>query len=65
MPFFDPERHLLVEFKPARLRSTLDAATRRGRPVSCHLQFTVYPRDAKGFARVVADRVTRLLGLFD
>jgi hypothetical protein len=65
MPFFDPERHLLAEFKPARLTSTLDAATGRGRPVSYHLQFTVHPRDARSFARVVADRVTRLMGLFD
>jgi len=59
MPFFDLRRNLIVELKPAVLRSVLDATTARGRPVSYNLKFTVHPRDAKGFARAVADRVTR------
>ena len=65
MPFFDPRRDLIVEHKPAVLMSILNAATARGRPVSYYHKLTVYPRDAKGFTRVVADRVTRLRGLFD
>lgn len=65
MPFFDLQRNLIVELKPAALRSILDAATPGGRPVSYYLKLIVYPRDTKGFTRVVADGVTRLRSLFD
>jgi hypothetical protein len=55
MPPLDPERHLIVELEPDALDAILDAATTQGGPVTVDLKVTVYPRDAKGFVRVVGE----------
>jgi hypothetical protein len=50
---FDPWRDLLVELDPVLLERIVDAGTKHGRPINFDLQVRVYPRDEKGFARVV------------
>ena len=58
MASIDPERSLIVEVEPAQLERIVDARDKRERPVSFRLEITAYPRDAKGFARVVGHGVT-------
>jgi hypothetical protein len=58
-------RFLLVRFEPAVHRRIVDAGTNHGGPVSFLATLTVYPRDAKGFARVVGKLETSLAELSD
>ena len=46
-------------------RRVVDAGTNHGGPVSFPATITVYPRDAKGFARVVGKLETSLTELSD
>ena len=58
MTSIDPERSLIVELEPAQLERIVGAGDKRQHPVSFRLEITAYPRDAKGFARVVDQWVT-------
>ena len=58
-------RFVLVRFEPAVHRRVVDAGTNRGGPVSFPATLTVYPRDAKGFARVVGKLETPVAELGD
>jgi hypothetical protein len=55
----------LVRFEPAVHRRIVDAGTNHGGPVSFPATLTVYPRDAKGFARVVGRLETPVAELWD
>jgi hypothetical protein len=58
-------RFLLVRFEAAERRRIVDAGTIQRGPVSFPATITVYPRDAKGFARVVGRLETPPAELWD